>query len=481
MTGLTAAAMARSLAAGLTDSQTLVKGCLDRIAALDGLFGAIRTTCPDSLQQAASSDDHRRRHGARSPLEGVPVVVKDNIDTRGTTTTAGSLALADRRPEADAHLVARLRTAGAVVLAKTNLSELANFLTEGMPSGYSSAGGQVLNPYDLAQTPSGSSSGSGAAVALALAPLAVGTETDGSIVSPAVHQSLVGVKPSLGLVSRQGIFPIAPSQDTAGPMATTVADAAMLLSVICGTDPADPVTAEGTTTAAALQGFVPDPGALAGARLVVSSASPQQLDSPAFKAFLGPLRKALEGAGATVGEAHLPEPAADDEMFVLHYEFAPAVDRYFRSSPGQGAVRSLADIQSWNRDHEAEALKFGQSHVDSALALDHAAERDRWLEARRRDLLLVTSALEAALGEADALVFRADEGATWAARAGWPSVTVPIGYSRRSRRPLGLTLVARRWTDPRLLSVAAGVEASCGERLPPEVVNPAVFARLRRR
>jgi amidase len=184
---------------------------------------------------------------------------------------------------------------------------------------------------------------------------------------------------------------------------------------------------------------------------------------------------ALRGAGAGLADAVMPTIARDDEMFVLHYEFAPAVDGYLGRLGEEAPIASMAELQAWNNLHAESALKYGQSHVDEALAIDHVAIHDAYTEARRRDLDSVTAALEDALGDADVLIFRAEEGATWAARSGWPSASIPIGYSRRSRRPLGLTLVARAWTEPRLLSLAAAIEEVCGFRSPPSVVNPAVF------
>jgi amidase len=464
------------MAEGRTSSSQLVRSHLSRIERLDSLFGAIRRVLLDAMEQAAASDEYRAGHEPRSPLEGIPVVLKDNIDVAGQPTTAGAVALATSRANADAHLVRRLREAGAVLLAKANLSELANFLTEDMPSGYSSLGGQVLNPYDLSLTPSGSSSGTAAAVALDMAPVGVGTETDGSIISPAVHQSLVGIKPTLGLISRDGIVPIAPSQDTAGPMARTVADAAALLAVMAGPDPADQATTTAPPAIDALRAWVPEADSLRGARVVLISPDPAGVADAQNRRPVGEtVVAALQGAGAGLADAVMPTIAPDDEMFVLHYEFAPAVDGYLDRLGEQAPIGSLAALQAWNNLHAESALKYGQSHVDTALAIDHVAAHDEYIEARRRDLDSVTAALEAALGDADVLMFRAEEGATWAARSGWPSASIPIGYSRRSRRPLGLTLVARPWTEPRLLSLAAAIEGVCGFRSPPSVVNPAVF------
>jgi amidase len=469
--------LGRAMAEGSTSSRELVLAHLARIERLDHLFGAIRSRDPDAIEQAEASDEYRRRHGPRSALEGIPVILKDNIDVAGRPTTAGAVALAASIAATDAHLVRRLRDAGAVILAKANLSELANFLTVGMPAGYSSLGGQVLNPYDLALTPSGSSSGTAVAVALDMAPLGVGTETDGSVISPAVHQSLVGVKPTLGLISRDGILPIAPSQDTAGPMAATVADAAALLAVMAGPDPADDATSAAGPGAEALGSWAPDTHGLGGARLVlVRPRSVPGGDPGSRRPVDGAVAAALEAAAAGIVDAALPEVARDDELLVLHYEFAPAVDAYLRRMADPAPIRSLAELGQWNSNRAESALKYGQTHVDQALAIDHDAARDRYTEARRRDRDTVTGALEAVLGDADALIFRGDQGATWAARSGWPSICVPIGYSRRSRRPLGLTLVARAWSEARLLSLAAAVEELCGHRSPPAEVNPAVFA-----
>ena len=473
----TVAALGGAMAAGTASSREIALTHLSRIEQLDPLFGAIRCLVPDAVEQAEASDEHRRRHGPRSALEGVPIVVKDNIDVAGLPTTAGAAALANSIAPDDAPLVRHLRAAGAVILAKANLSELANFLTDGMPSGYSSLGGQVLNPYDLAATPSGSSSGTAAAVALAMAPIGVGTETDGSIISPSVRQSLVGIKPTHGLISQDGIVPIAPSQDTAGPMARTVADAAALLVAMVGPGPTGAAATEAQRGVDALRAWSPEADALRGARLVLVRPGPAPEGEAESRRPVGDaITSALTSAGAGLVDNAMPDIARDDEMYVLHYEFAPAVDAYLRRMGDAAPLSSLAELQAWNNDHAELALKFGQTHVDEAVAIDHDAEQARYTEARRRDCDTVTEALDAVRGDADALIFRAEEGATWAARSGWPSICVPIGYSRRARHPLGLTLVAPAWSEARLLSIAAAIEAACGFRASPSEVNPAVFA-----
>jgi amidase len=513
---VTVAELRAGLEAGTLTSRAIVAAHLTRIARLDPAFGAIRCLDPTALDQADASDRIRREHGPRSPIEGIPVLVKDNIDVAGLPTTAGALALEHSMPSVDAPIVARLRTAGAVVLGKTNLSELANFLTEDMPSGYSSLGGQVLNPYDTSITPSGSSSGSAVAAALGLAPLTIGTETDGSITSPANRQSLVGLKPTVGLVSRTGILPIAASQDTAGPMTRTVADAAALLAVIAGADPADPATAGAVETAERLRTLILDAGALAGIRLGVVQAVPSPAvpltDSPptdvpspdvpspdepstaqASPAVPSPDAKpdphevachnlaleALVRAGAELVDVTLPTEDQDDELIVLHHEFGPGIDRYLAAVGAGAPMRSLADIQAWNQAHADVALKFGQLHVDAAVAIDHEREADTYRRARERDLAAATNALTNALGgDLTALVFPRATGCGWAARAGWPSVVVPVGYTADSRRPVGVMLVSRPWTDDRLLALAYALEQAHPVRRTPAEVNPAAFRRL---
>ncbi|HEY6474094.1 MAG TPA: amidase family protein [Acidimicrobiales bacterium] len=476
----TAAGLSRAMADGSTSSRQVTLTHLARIERLDPLFGAIRSLVPDAVDQAEASDEHRGRHGPRSALEGIPVVVKDNIDVAGQPTTAGAVALASSVATADAPLIRHLREAGAVILAKANLSELANFLTDGMPSGYSSLGGQVLNPYDLAATPSGSSSGTAAAVALEMAPVGIGTETDGSIISPSVRQSLVGIKPTHGLISQDGIVPIAPSQDTAGPMARTVEDAAALLVAMAGPGAVGEASTEGNLGLDALRTWRPEADVLRGAQLVLIRPAPVLGEGAESKRPVGEtVISALTTAGAGLTDASVPEIARDDEMYVLHYEFAPAFEAYLRGMGDAAPIGSLAELQAWNNDHAELALKYGQTHVDRAVAIDHDAARREYTDARRRDRDTVTEALKATLGDADALIFRAEEGATWAARSGWPSICVPIGYSRRSRRPLGLTLVARAWSEARLLSLASAIEVACGFRAPPSEVNPAVFVSRR--
>lgn len=460
----TVAGLGRALAQGEATSRELVQTALSRISALDPGFRSVRCLAVDALAQADASDELRRSGVSRGPLEGLPVLIKDNIDVAGLPTTAGALALEQSYPAGDASIVRRLRHAGAVVLGKTNLTELANFMTEDMPSGYSSLGGQVLNPYDTSLTPSGSSSGSAVAVALQLCVVAVGTETDGSITSPAVHQSLVGLKPTLGLVSRSGVLPIASSQDTPGPMARTVADAAALLQVLAGVDPADPATAR-----AGLDPVVLDAAALDGARLgVVAGPDPSVRHLEA--------QDALRSAGAVLVDVELPVMDHALEMAVLVHEFGRDLDGYLSRLPATAPIRSLRALRDWNDQHPQQALKFGQTHLEEALAVDHDSSRASYEAARHIDLAYTAGVLERALtGDLEALVFPGADGCSWAARAGWPSIVVPAGFGPSDRRPVGLMLVSRPWTDARLLSLAYAYEQASRLRRSPQEVNPSAF------
>lgn len=467
----------QAMSVGRTTSADLVAGYLARIAALDRggpALHAVRCLAPDAAEQARALDGERERSGARGPLHGIPVLVKDNIDVAGLPTTAGALALEQSVPTRDAFLVTRLREAGAVILGKTNLTELANFMTSNMPSGYSSLGGQVLNPYDVSLTPCGSSSGSGAAAAMGLAAVTVGTETDGSILCPCDAMSLVGVKPTLGLVSRTGILPIASSQDTAGPMTRTVADAAALLSALAGPDPEDAVTADAVVT-----DYLPALAetTLRGARLAVP-ALPEDLhdeDRALFQAALDVLR----GRGAVlVDVAALVET---DETDVLHYEFRRDVDSYLARLPRDAPIRTMRDLADWNEAHAEAALKYGQVHVLAALAVDHEAGRAAYEAARARDLAVarehgVDAVLQA--HDAAAIVVPSWRGAGVGARAGCPSVIVPAGYRPTGRRPFGVSFLGAAWTEATLLGLAHDYERSSGLRRPVSRVNPSLLSSV---
>ncbi len=475
---------------GEATSVELVSALVARIAALDhagARLSAVLALDPGALDAAESSDLARARGERPGPLAGIPVLVKDNIDTAGLASTAGSLALAGAPPDTDATVVAKLRAAGAIVLGKANLSEWANFRSRHSSSGWSALGGQTRNPHALDRSPGGSSSGSAAALAAGLAPLALGTETDGSILCPAALNGVVGLKPTVGLVSRAGVVPLAESQDTVGPFARSVRDAALVLEVLAGADPLDPATARasaGRYVAAC------GPDGLAGARIGVVR-GPFAGYHPAADRLVDEVLACAAGAGAAVvedcevpGAAELDE--REDELVVLSHEFHAGIDRYLAARPGprDALPRSLAELVAFNEAHAARELAlFGQDLFETALetgGLDDPA----YCAARARDLDRTrTRGIDAALdaGRLDALC-ALTMGPAWcidqvngdpdvragysiAAIAGYPSISVPIGSL--SGLPVGLALIGRAWSEATLVRLASGLEHVLGLDLRP--------------
>lgn len=473
-------ALQAAMADGSVTSEQLVTGYLARIAAISSggpSVNAIRSLNPHAVDDARTLDRERQAGRVRGPLHGIPVLVKDNIDMAGLPTTAGSLALERSVPASDAFVTARLRAAGAVLLGKTNLTEFANFMTGGMPSGYSSLGGQVLNPYDASITPSGSSAGSGVAAAVGLAAVTVGTETSGSILSPSVANSLVGVKPTIGLVSRTGILPISSTQDTAGPMARTVTDAAILLGALAGRDDADPVTLQGPAEpvdyAAALSTT-----ALQGARIGVVGNTPTGGTGVVLEAALAVLRaQGAEVVTATLTSGSLPPD-------VLTEEFERDLNAYLARLPSDAPMRTLADIVAFNLDHAADGtMKFGQTQLVASEAVDLAdpATSSAYEAARTAALTASRSRIDAALagGGLGALLFVSAGSAYIGAMAGYPSVAVPIGYNPTNGRPVGITLLAGPYAEARLLGYAYDFEQAAAVWRPPAVMNPSLFRNVR--
>ncbi|WP_119719452.1 amidase [Cognatilysobacter tabacisoli] len=481
------ATLAARMERGETTSARLTAAYLRRIAAIDDggpRLNAVIEVNPDAAEEAAARDDERQAGRVRGPLHGIPVLIKDNIDATPMVNSAGSLALASHRPASDAPLVTALREAGAVILGKTNLSEWANFRSTRSTSGWSARGGQTRNPYVLDRSPCGSSSGTGAAIAASLAAVGVGTETDGSILCPAAVNGLVGLKPTVGLVGRSGIIPISYSQDTAGPMARTVADAAALLAVLADTnDAADPAAREARKRApvdylAALQ-----PDALKGARIGVlkrSGVDPQPGVDAAFERAVATLRE----AGATVVEVTIPTAGrwSADEFTVLLYEFKHGLNKYLRGS--QAPVGSLEALIAYNRDNAAAQMPwFGQELFEQAQAkgaLTDAAYRKAQRRARQ---LAGPDGIDAALRRQrlDALV-APTTGPAWpidpvngdnftgasygaAAVAGYPSLTVPMGDA--SGLPLGLAFLGAKWSEAKLLGYGFAFEQRRRARVAP--------------
>lgn len=462
---------------GRLDAQTLVLLCLERIARLDRsgpTLNSVIEVNPDAYHIAQLLDQERRLRGPRSPLHGIPVLIKDNIATGDKMhTTAGSVAMKDVYAPQDAFVAERLRHAGAVILGKTNLTEWANFMTDDMPNGYSSRGGQVLNPYGPGSLDTGgSSSGSGAAVAAGLAILAIGTETSGSILSPSNENSLVGIKPTVGLISRFGIVPISHSQDTAGPMARSVKDAALALSALTGFDPRDPATG-------AAEGRYPlnfadnlSPHGLEGARIGVPRGDFTENLESWQQDLLAAALADLTRLGATVIDgADIPSNAASHDHTVLTYEFKANLNAYLTWLGDRTAVLSLDDVIAYNEANSESTLKYGQTQLLASNATSGTLTEPEYLTARARDLqTAATDGIDAVLEQhrLDALVFVGNRGAAIAAKAGYPSITVPMGYGP-SGQPLGLTLTARAFEEQKLIQWAYAYEAGTQRRIPPEL------------
>ncbi|QFU90845.1 amidase [Amycolatopsis sp. YIM 10] len=464
---------------GKLSSVRLTGQYLDRIRTVDRDVRAVPAVDPTALAQAAASDLRRRTGHARGALEGIPVLLKDNIDTRGQDTTAGSRALSGKPPAADATLARKLRAAGAVVLGKANLSEWANFRSTRSTSGWSGVGGQTHNPYVLDRNPCGSSSGSGAAVAASLAQVAIGTETDGSIVCPAGANGVVGAKPSLGLVSRTGVVPISAEQDTAGPMARNVVDTAITLSALQGRDPADPPTSDypadqPTDYARELQ-----PGALKGARIGLwrQSGINTEVDR-----VVGEAAEVLRSRGAEVVDVELPyqDQVGAAEGAALLSEFARDLPAYLKTRAG--VPQSIAELVEFNRRDPVELSKFGQELFEQALTApgtDDPGYREQRATAtslarRSIDETLTAHDLDAILSPTNSPAWKTAYGSgdafelgssTPAAVAGYPNVSVPAGYA--GELPIGVSLFAGRWADAEVLSLAAAFEQAAPVRRAP--------------
>ncbi len=494
----TVAGLQEMMESGKQTAESIVRIYLERIDEIDrigangpGLNSVIEIN-PDALAIARELDRERREKGPRGPLHGIPVLIKDNIDTADKMeTTAGSLALLGSKPAKDAFVAGRLRESGAVILGKTNLSEWANFRSTRSTSGWSGRGGQTKNPYALDRNPSGSSSGSAAAVAANLAAVAVGTETDGSIVSPASCCGIVGLKPTVGLVSRSGIVPIAHSQDTAGPMGRTVGDVAALLGAMDGPDAADPATqATGVRFFRDYREFL-TPGGLKGARIGVLRARPfnfaKRLD-PILQNAVDALKR--EGA-EVVDPVEFPTLGQTDdaEYEVLLYEFKADLEAYFAGRPG-AAVRTLDDLIAFNvKNADREMPYFAQEIVERAAGKGPLTDK-AYLEAlaKCRELMR-EKGIDAVIGEhrLDALLVLTNgpahltdlvngdsfsgSSSSPAAVAGYPTITLPAGYV--FGLPVGVSLIGKAWSEPELIRLAYGLEQALGMRKAPKLLPTA--------
>jgi amidase len=490
---LTIAELQEGLASRQFTAASLVRQYQRQIEQVDRSGPALRSVIelnPDALAIAAKLDRERKANRVRGPLHGIPVLVKDNIDTHDRMMcTAGSLALQGSHPTADAFIVRRLRQAGAVILGKANLSEWANFRGARSTSGWSGRGGQTRNPYVLDRNPSGSSSGSAVAVSASLCAVAVGTETNGSIVSPASCTGVVGMKPTVGLVSRSGIIPIAQNQDTAGPMARCVADAAVLLNCLAAPDPKDPgagiAVAPGSAVAEAAVDYTKalDARGLRGARIGVAR-SLFRPRSPQVKQAQERALEALREAGATlIDPVELPEIKGDSYLVML-YEFKAGLNAYLCGLGPEAPIRSLKELIEFNERHREKELHwFGQeilieaeekgpltekAYLDTLAACRESSRRgglDAVMERHQLDAVVAPTTGPAHV--TDYVHGDRDIGgsSTPAAVAGYPSITVPAGWVQGL--PVGLSFFGRAWSEPVLLRLAFSFEQTTWHRTPP--------------
>ncbi len=488
-------ALQEKMKAGTYTAAALTRLYLDRIDAIDKkgpVLNSVIEVNPDAMTIAEAMDAERKAGKVRGPLHGIPILIKDNIDTGDKMmTTAGALALAGHKAATDAFVAKQLRDAGAVILGKTNLSEWANFRSTRSSSGWSSRGGQTKNPFVLDRSPCGSSSGSGAAVAANLCAVAVGTETDGSVIAPASFCGLVGIKPTVGLVSRSGIIPISSTQDTAGPMTRTVKDAALLLGVMAGVDPADAVTAESKGKAEKEYTRFLDASSLKGKRIGVEKAflTGHEGVVSLYKQAIETLKK----QGATIVEVELLKSLSDigsAEFTVLQYEFKAGVNKYL--STANAPVKTLADVIAFNRKNEAKAMPYFKQETlessDQKGGLDSSEYTDALKKTRssrqRIDALMSQHKLDAIAGTSigyagciDLVNGDYDTGFYFcppAAMAGYPHITVPMG--RVHELPVGFSLIAGAYQEGPLLGLAYAFEQATNKRTAPKFLNSLIPA-----
>jgi len=485
----TLADLQQRIASGQLSARALTQAYLDRIDALDRRGPELRSvieTNPDALAIADGLDAERRAKGARGPLHGLPILIKDNVDTGDrTATTAGSLALAGSSAPRDAFIVERLRAAGAIPLGKANLSEWANIRSTRSSSGWSARGGQCRNPYALDRNPCGSSSGSGTAVSASLCAAAVGTETDGSIVCPSSSTGIVGIKPTLGLVSRAGIIPIAHSQDTAGPMARTVRDAAILLGALAGSDPRDAATAAADGKRAADYTRFLDASGLKGARLGVARKI-AGFDARVDKLMADAIAEMKRAGAVIVDPADIPHLGEydDAELEVLLHELKADLAAYLATREPQVRVRTLADVIAFNEAHRAQEMPyFGQELFLRAQEkgplttpaytkarakcrrLSRALGIDAVMNAHTLDAILAPTGGPSWMTDLVAGDHYTGGSSTAPAVSGYPNVTVPMGFV--FGLPVGLQFMGRAWSEPTLIRLAYAFEQATRHRKPP--------------
>jgi len=485
------ATLQADLSAGRVTSQELVRAYLARIDSIDRSgpsLHSVITVNPDAIADARTLDAERQSKGARGPLHGIPILVKDNIETADEMpTTAGSLALAGNITHRDSPSIARLRAAGVIILGKTNLSEWANIRSSHSVSGWSAIGGLVKNPYVLDRSACGSSSGSGAAVAASLAAAALGTETDGSLVCPGSLNGIVSLKPTVGLISRTHVIPISHSQDTPGPMTRSVADAALLLSVMAGSDADDVATAEADTRktdyAAALEA-----GSLKGKRFGIIVPEPDVVPSETDGVFAKAVA-ILKASGGEIVEIHNftppPPEAGTNELKVLQFELKHDLNAYLAGLPTEQKVKTLADVIAFNTATPRETALFGQDIFETAQGMGDLTDpvytkaRDdlRTLSRDTLDKLFKENQLDALIRSTDDASFRIDvvkgdndtsNSSFLPATAGYPHLTVPMGYVHGL--PVGLSFMGPAWSEASLLGFGYAFEQATHARQAPQYI-----------
>ena len=467
----------RAMAAGRVTSAELVDAYEARIAAYDtsgAKLNSIRELNPRAREQAEALDAERAAGHVRGPLHGIPVLLKDNYNTADQPTTAGSIALEGVVPKDDSTVTQKLREAGAVILGKANLSEFAGWVDLQMPPGYSSLGGQVINAHAPEFSPSGSSAGSGVAASMAFSGITMGTETSGSILSPSDANGVVGVKTTLGLVSRFGILPLAPDFDVPGPIVRSVTDAALVLGAIAGPDDRDPATADaashlppGGDYTASLK-----PGALDGARLAYSQDAHDSLDDEhraLFDAGIERLRKL--GATVVAVNSFDTENTGLAEIGAIPNEFKASLNRYLAEQMPDAPVHSLSDIIAFNDQHP-DKVKYGQGLLQASDATP--GREELFAPQAEPSRAAARQSIDTALseGNAQAIITPGNAHANVGAAAGYPTVIEPLGYTSNGRSPMGLGFMGRPYSEAKLLGYAYDYEQATHARVPPTDVNP---------
>ena len=475
---------------GTYTAKSLTELYLKRIEAIDKKGPALNSVIeinPDAISIAENMDRERKEGKVRGPMHGIPVLIKDNIDTGDKMmTTAGSLALAGHKASKDAFIIKQLREAGAVLLGKTNLSEWANFRSSRSSSGWSSRGGQTKNPCVLDRNPCGSSSGSGAAVAANLCAVAIGTETDGSVIAPASFNGVVGIKPTVGLLSRSGIIPISKTQDTAGPMTRTVKDAAILLAALTGIDEADPVTKESEGKVKKDYTQFLDSNGLQGKRIGVEKSFLE-----GHEGVVAVFKQAIElikSKGATIVEVELLKKTrelGDAEFAIMQYEFKEGLNRYLATA--NAGVKTLADVIAFNKNNEAKAMPFFKQETLEVSEKRGGLDSKEYIDALKTTLgsrkiiddMMSEHKLNAIIGTSIGLPNCIDlvNGDYWtgfyfcppAAMAGYPHISVPMGTVHEL--PIGLSFIAGAYKEDELLTIAYAYEQASKKRTAPKFLK----------